>query len=607
MKSLAAKVLVLVLPLALVAGGAVFVYERILGPSVDHPLADYLPEDTLAYVSISNLNQVLQGEIAAMRPKYPEVEQDLTRLLDKGLSLFAKAAQVDRDNLKKAVTQIRSIDVAVLRATIDGPQAVALVESTDLLSSWDLWSTLLKDGVLQKEEDFEGHAIYSSRPWSTTSRQFNGEISRQTFRVYVGLLDKRLLATIWMDPSPLREVIAATVRPSARSLAKHSKYSELASELGTKSQYWAYMTGPPVIKTVETLAGPSAQRDLNSTEPVAGWSLFEAATWGAILEKDGAQGYFNLHTSAPAPWYEAFHTPPTPRELLRSVPKGSVAAFDVGLGDTKDLWKRIDAYMRKMIHAESAGRPDGDQRAQREIGEMEKFFQEEFPRNTGFSFEDLIATIGDEVCLAIYPAAGGVQTGRSMPFSFVVLMRIKDSGKAGEIESALREKARGEAQWESSQHGSTSVHTLRDARLGGIPTIAFALSEDTLVLASGPEQVNLSLDAASRGDGMADHEAIRASLDRVPRAASAIMIVDYGAYFELLANASGVRLPDGLQSLDATPTVVALVEDATRLSFVSFAPRGYGWNKSLVSAIERVLDEALAEQERRDWQQQPGR
>jgi hypothetical protein len=606
LKGLAAKILLLVISFVVVAGGAVLVYQRVLGPSVDHPLAEYLPEDSLAYLSISNLNEIVAGEIAAMRPKYPDVEQDLTRLLEKVLDLGARATKVNRESLKKAVTQVRSIDVGVLRATVDGPQVVALVESADLLSGLDLWTALLKDGVLQKEEDFEGHAIYSSRPWSTTSRQFGGEFSRQTFRVFVGLLDKRLLATIWMDPSPLREVIAATVRPSARSLAKQSAYSKLSSELGADSHYWAYVAGPPVIKTMETFAGPAAQNDFKSSERVAGWSLLEAATWGAVLEKDWARGYFNLHTLSPPPWYEAFRTPATPRELLRNVPSGSIVAMDIGLGDTADLWKRVYAFLHQVIQASSEGRPDAEQRALREVLEMEKFFQEEFPTTTGFSFEDLTAALGDEVCFALYPAASAAQLAR-MPFAFAVLARVKNSDKAREIERLLREKVRGEAQWEQSQRGSSTVHTLRDDRFGGPPTASYTLSEDLLLIASTPELLKGSLDAGTRNDGMAAQESIRASLARVPKAASAIVLVDYGAYFQVLSSASGVPLPEGLGDLRAAPTAIGLVEEPTRLSLLSVAPRGYGWSKSLVEVIEKALDEALVGQDRRDWQQQPGK
>jgi hypothetical protein len=602
------KILVLILASALVAGGAVLVYQRVLGPSVDHPLADFLPEDTLAYLSVSDLNEIAQEEIAAMRPNYPNVEQDLTRLMDKVLQLAAKAANVNRDSLKNAVTRIRSIDVAIPRATADGPQLVALVESTDLLSGWDLWSSLLNDGVLKKEEDFEGHAIYSSRPLSTASRQFNGEFSPQTFRVYVGLLDKRLLATIWTDPSPLREVIAATTRPPARSLANQPTYSRLAAELGRNSHYWIYVAGPPVIKTLEAFAGPAAQRDLETSEPVAGWSRLEAATWGAILEKGWAQGYFNVHSSSPTPWYEAFHTPPTPRDLLRGVPSGSVMAVDVGLGDAADLWKRVYSYLRQVIQSSSAGRPNSEQRALRELDEMEKFFGQEFPQTTGFAFEDLIATIGDEACFAIYPASGGVQLGRPgvAPFNFLLSVRVKNSAKAKEIENLLREKVRGEAQWEQFQHGNAVVHTFSDTRSGGVPTFAYVLSENTFLLASSPEVAKASLDASSRGDGLYADEAVASGLNRLPKAASAIMLVDYSAYFQLLADAMREPVPADLKGLPLPPTVVALVEDPARLSFVSYAPRGYGWNESLVGVIEKALDEALAQQERRDWQQQPG-
>jgi hypothetical protein len=193
-----------------------------------------------------------------------------------------------------------------------------------------------------------------------------------------------------------------------------------------------------------------------------------------------------------------------------------------------------------------------------------------------------------------------------MPFNFLLSVKVKNAGKAKEIEGVVRAKAAGEVQWSQFQHGDTVIHALSEARLGGVPTFAYVLSENTFLLASSPEMAKASLDASSRGDGMYAHEAVASGLSRLPKSASAIMLVDYGAYFQFLADAMREPVPADLKGLPVPPTVVALVEDPARLSFVSHAPRGYGWSESLVGIIEKALDEALAQQERRDWQRQPG-
>ena len=422
--------------------------------------ARLLPDDTIAYLRLSNLSKVVdevaKGNTAKQLLEILEKEAE-PAAVEMVRAVLATAGRVRALHVSfhGAVEYRRQVDVDLL-AIADVGQATPLPDF--------LPHSLMR--FLAKTDKVNGVQIY----------ELTEDLRREAeIRLYVASVDGKVL--ISTDRSVFEGVLSTLEREREDSLADNRLFKKLRrGQAG--ADVALYVSVPQLIGLIEPTLSRYERRDFRAVSKALG--LRDVKYASCALDYAGRGISVKLLSDPYGQPYQLLAQPPASKAVFAYLPQGTRIAIAASVGDGKATWARLRRHISDCLLAVEGRHDEAEFR--RELAEAQ--------RKVGVNFADAAALIDE---LGFFLDAEGQDGGQREP-PFGLFIKVKGAQMAARLMGQLVRTAFRD-QVKTQQHRGTAIHTAqRDFH--------WSIVGDYVFISPRPEIIKRVIDAKAAQNGL---------------------------------------------------------------------------------------------------------
>jgi hypothetical protein len=326
----------------------------------------------------------------------------------------------------------------------------------------------------------------------------------------------------------------------ASSLASLPEFRRQAGARRRDSAVLLYVDVPRVLMRLQQVLDTADREGYQTSRQLFGLDNIERGMARVALLNDGVLLEFSLmFNEKENPFYAMWQTPPADRTLLGFIPTHTAAAALISLGDARQKWTQIRAFLEQLVKLGQLRISLGGKDPLPALTELEGFMGGSFHEDMVSNCRSLAIMLPD-----IAPSRSGLSAS-ALANVVLALRMAKPDEFAGLLERVLLDHL--QAGLQTGQMGDIKIRTYVDTASPSGVALRVARLGDVFLLSLSADMLERVLRSYKEADVMDRSELGRRAAEAIPLPASKIVLIRP----DLVGN--GLRAQSGQVALKLKP------------------------------------------------------